>query len=80
MFVKPGENPELPGTLFRVRVPHTLTLLAEAGQEVPDDMFWRWMLRHGDVVEVERPAEEAGATALTITGDKPAVTATSQET
>lgn len=56
MFVKPGINPET-GEPFRVRIPHTFALLPEAGGEVADDFFWRWMLRHGDVVEAVPEAE-----------------------
>ncbi len=60
MFVKPGINPET-GQPFRVRIPHTFALLAEDGQEVADDMFWRWMLRHGDVILADPPEPEAAA-------------------
>jgi hypothetical protein len=58
MFIKPGENPENPGTRLRVRIPHTFALLSEHGSEVPDNPFWRWMLRHGDVVECDPPKSE----------------------
>ena len=56
MFVKPGINPETKEP-FKVRIPHTFALLADEGQEVPDDYFWLWMRKHGDVVDAERPAE-----------------------
>ncbi|WP_428492161.1 DUF2635 domain-containing protein [Rhodopila sp.] len=50
MFVKPGPNPEIPGTLLKVRVPRTHGLLPDAGQEVPENAFWLQRLAHGDVV------------------------------
>jgi hypothetical protein len=54
MFVKPGINPET-GEPFHVRIPHTFAKMAIEGEDVPDDYFWKWMLRHGDVVAAERP-------------------------
>jgi hypothetical protein len=57
MFVKPGINKET-GKPFHVRIPHTFAKMAETGEEVADDYFWRWMLLHKDVVPAERPPPE----------------------
>ena len=55
MFVKPGPNPEVPGSLLRVRIPHTFALLPDEGADVPENGFWLTLLRDGDVVLVEPP-------------------------
>ena len=54
MFVRPAEG-------RKVRRPRTLTLLPESGAEVPADSFWLRRLAHGDVVEVDPPAEATAA-------------------
>jgi hypothetical protein len=63
MFVKPGPNRALPGTLLRVRIPHTLALLPDTGAEVPENGFWIQRLNQGDVVLADAPAAEAAAPA-----------------
>lgn len=55
MFVKPAPHPENPDAQRRVRIPHTHALLANDGEEVPDNAFWLRRVMHGDVVETERP-------------------------
>jgi hypothetical protein len=60
MFVKPGPNREIPGTLLRVRIPRTHALLPETGAEVPANSFWLQRIAHGDVVAVN-PATTKGA-------------------
>jgi hypothetical protein len=59
MFVKPGPNPELPGTTLKVRIPHTYALMDDAGAEVPEDGFWLQRLRQGDVVRADPPAQDS---------------------
>lgn len=49
MFVKPT-------TGRMVRDPVTKELLPENGKEVPNDSFWRKMLKHGDVEVVTSEA------------------------
>lgn len=56
MFVKPGPDPHNPGQLLIVRHLSTRRELPPEGEEVPDDMYWRRRLAHGDVVEAEPPA------------------------
>jgi hypothetical protein len=53
--VKPGPDKERPGSLLRVRIPHTLKLLPDEGAEVPLNGFWLQRLRQGDVVEATPP-------------------------
>jgi hypothetical protein len=63
MFVKPGPNPEKPGSQLMIRIPRTHAFLPETGAEVPNNPFWRWMLRHGDVVKATPPAPSAAPAA-----------------
>ena len=51
MFVRPGPNPDRPGSLLQVRDPVTFRLLPDEGAEVSGD-FWIRRLRDGDVIEV----------------------------
>lgn len=55
LFVKPTPQPEGAAAL-QVRKP-TGGHLAEAGEFVPDESYWRRRLADGDVVEAEAPAE-----------------------
>jgi hypothetical protein len=55
MFVKPGPDPHNPGQLLLVRHLNTRRVLPPEGEEVPDDMYWRRRLAHGDVVEAQPP-------------------------
>jgi hypothetical protein len=56
MFVKPGPNPRKPGSLLKVRIPHTKALLSEEGAEVPENQFWLRRVRDSDVLRVQPPA------------------------
>lgn len=55
MFVRPAPDPERPGQRLKVRVPHTFALLPDAGQEVPETLFWHQRLLQGDVVLPDLP-------------------------
>ncbi len=56
MFVKPGPNPDLPGTMLKVRDPVTFRLLQEEGAEVPANAHWLRALRDGDVMLADEEA------------------------
>ena len=59
MFVKPGPNPDKPGTLLKVRHPGpSYAFLPDEGAEVPENHFWLRRLAHGDVVRAEAPNAE----------------------
>ena len=55
MFVKPAPRPDDKALQRKVRIPHTHALLANGGEDVPDNGFWLRRIAHGDVVPAERP-------------------------
>ncbi len=55
MFVKPAAG-------RMVRWPRTMTPLREAGEHVPENVYWLRALQAGDLLQAEPPVEPAVAT------------------
>jgi hypothetical protein len=59
LFVKPGPNPDKPGTQLRVRHPApSRAPLSREGEEVPANHYWRRRLAQGDVVLATKPSAQ----------------------